>query len=827
MCKPLSILLALLSLAVPSISAQIAQADRVTVQPELTTTVRLAGHLPRWANPAADAGPVAADTNLHLTFVLARAPQLQAAFTQLLADQQGPASPRYHQWLTPQQAGELYGPTQHDIDALTAWLTSRGLAPSELSPSRIFLTVSGPVSAVSAALSTSFHSFTLNGEPRLSTTQEPALPAALASIVQSIAGLSDTPIQPMGHSQAVSASSSVAGPRFTNNSSHYVTPGDFAAIFDLNTPYLAGFTGAGQRVAIIGRSRVVATDISEFEANTGLAANLPNTIVPGTGPDPGLSGGGDESEATMDVQRVLGTAPSAQADLVILPNSGGGIFTAAQYEVNTLNDPVMNISFGSCEASAGYADTKSWDSLFSQAASQGISVLVCSMDSGAATCDSGFATAPATQQLSINSLCSSSYATCVGGTEFADTANPSLYWSSANRFSLVSALGYIPEGAWNEPGSPGSYVVAAGGGGASIYIAKPSWQTGVGVPSDGARNVPDISYPSAEHDGYYGCYALGGGDCANSQFEYFYGTSNAAPAMAAVTALLNQRTGSRQGNLNPTLYRLAATPANNVFHDATAATSGVSGCSASIPSMCNNSTPSPTALTGGLAGYLLTAGYDQVTGWGSIDGNNLLNAAGSPGFAITAAPSTLTLSAGATTGNSATLTYTSLSSFAGTITQSCTVTYTGSGTPIHLPTCSFSPATVILPAGGSVTGTITIASTAPGGAGGSGLASIGNPPTSRDSAARTALPAIALGALFLGLLPGRRRRLSLIRSLAMASAIAVAASSLSGRGGGSSPSTSTGSPTPGSTSGSYTISLTSASGTTIATPAASISLTIQ
>jgi subtilase family serine protease len=826
MCKPLSILLALLSLAVPSISAQITQADRVTTQPEFTTSVRLAGHLPRWANPAADAGPVAADTPLHLTFVLSRAPQLQAAFIQLLADQQDPASPRYHQWLTPQQAGEIYGPTQHDIDALTAWLTSRGLAPSELSPSRIFLTVNAPASAVSAALSTSFHTFTLHGEPRLSTTQEPALPAALAAIVQSISGLSDTPIQPMGHGQAVSASSSVAEPRFTNNSNHYVTPGDFANIFNLNTPYFTGFTGAGQRVAIIGRSRVVATDITEYEANTGLAANLPNTIVPGAGPDPGLSGNGDESEATMDVQRVLGTAPSAQVDLVVLPNSGGGILTAVQYEVNTLNDPIMNISFGSCEINDGSANTRSWDTLFSQAAAQGISVFVCAMDSGAATCDAGFTTPPASQQLSINSICSSSYATCVGGTEFADTANPSSFWAASNSSGRVSALGYIPEGAWNEPGSAGSYEVASGGGGASLYIAKPSWQTGTGVPADGARDVPDISYPSAKHDAYYGCYALGGGDCANSYFEFYYGTSTAAPTMAGITALLNQRTGTRQGNLNPTLYRLAATPANGVFHDTTVASSGVTGCTASVPSMCNNSTPSPTALTGGLAGYLLTTGYDLVTGWGSIDGNNLLNAVGNPGFAITAAPSTLTLTAGAATGNSATLTYTSLSSFSGVITQSCTVTYTGSGTPSHLPTCSFSPSTVTLPVGGSATGTITIASTAPGGAGGSGMASIGNPPTTGNSAARTALPAIALGVLFLGILPGRRR-LSLLRSLAMAAAIAVAAASLSGCGGGSSPSTSTGPTSGGSTSGSYTITLTSAIGTTTATPVASIPLTIQ
>jgi pseudomonalisin len=822
MSKPLSILLALVSLAAASLPAQITQTDRVTVQPELTASVRLAGHLPRWANAAADAGPVAADTNLHLTFVLSRAPQLQADFTQLLADQQDPGSPRYHQWLTPEQVGELYGPTLHDIDALAAWLASRGLAPSEVSPSRIFVTVNGPASTVSAALSTSFHTFTLNGEPRLSTTEDPALPASLAAIVQSIDGLSDTPIQPMGHGQPVSASSSGVHPRFTtNNQIHYITPGDFSTIFDLNTPLFTGLTGLGQKVAIIGRSRVVGSDISEFEADTGLPYNPPNVVVPGAGPDPGFGNTGDMSEATMDVQRVLGTAPYARADLVILPNSGGGVYTAAQYEVNTLNDPIMNISFGSCEANAGSASVKSWDSLFSQAAAEGISVLVCAMDSGAATCDADFTTAPATQQLSINALCSSSYVTCAGGTEFADTANPSLYWSSSNNSSLVSALGYIPEGAWNEPVSAGNYVVAAGGGGASLYIPKPSWQTGTGVPGDGARDVPDISFPSAEHDAYYGCFASNGGDCANDYFEYFYGTSNAAPAMAGIAALLNQRTGTRQGNLNPTLYSLAATPANGVFHDATVATSGVSGCSVSIPSSCNNSTPSPTALTGGLAGYLLTTGYDLATGWGSIDGNNLLNAVGPAGFAITALPPVLTLNAGVITGNSATLTYTSFGGFAGTITQSCTVFYNGNGTPNDRPTCSFSTSTVTLSANGTVSSTITIASTAPGGGAGSSFASTGNSPASRNSPARTAIPAIALGALFLGLLPGRRRRFLRLRSLAMACAIAVAFASLSGCGDKGAVSTTGGSP------GSSTILLTSSSGTTTATPAASISLTIQ
>jgi pseudomonalisin len=916
-----STLLALLFLAVPTLPAQVKQADRITVQPELTTSVRLAGHLPRWANPATDAGAVASETRLHLTFVLARAPEQEAAFTQLLADQQDPTSPRYYQWLTPQQAGDLYGPTQHDIDAFTAWLASSGFGAADVAPSRMFVNVSASASTVAAALSTSFHYFTLNGEPRISTTQEPAFPAAIASIVRSVDGLSDTPILPMGHGEGMPAAS-VAQPRYTNSSAHYIAPNDFATIFNFVAPYGFYLSGIGQKVAVIGRSRIVTTDITEFEANTGISQNIPNTIVPGAGPDPGVTGTGDQSEATLDIERVIATAPSAQVDLVVLPSSGGGILSAAQYEVNTLNDPVMNISFGSCELGAGAAGVKTWDTLFSQAASQGISVFISAMDSGAAGCDNQFNIPPATQFASISYICASSYATCVGGTEFADTANPSLYWSSNNNASLGSVLGYIPEGAWNEPTSGSTYVVASGGGGASLYITKPTWQTGAGVPADGARDVPDVSYPSSGHDGYYGCYAAGNGDCAINRFEYFYGTSAAAPAMAGLTAILNQRNGTRQGNLNPILYQLAANPANAVFHDVTVASSGVTNCSASVPSMCNNSTPSPTALTGGLAGYVVGAGYDLVTGWGSIDANRFLatlgtpqvqsfttlsasslaiytgntvtftatvtspspgkptgfvqlyqnrvalgsaialspsgiavspaipyNAAGNfsitaiysgdggfavsqpgtlsltvnnPGFSITAAPTSLSFTAGAVTGNTATLTYTSLGGFSGTINQACLVAYNG-GTAIDTPTCTYTAPSVTLPAGGTVTGTITIISIAPSGAGGSAALRIGGSggPARPDPAS---LAGVAFGTLLLAFFTGRRRlRPNLWRSLSLAIVIAAALASTSGCGGGGSSAP----PPSGSSPGPYTITLTSASGATSATPAATIPLTIR
>ena len=173
-------------------------------------------------------------------------------------------------------------------------------------------------------------------------------------------------------------------------------------------------------------------------------------------------------------------------------------------------------------------------------------------------------------------------------------------------------------------------VVAATGGGVSAYVATPSWQVGSGVPvARTGRYTPDVSFSAASHDGYFGCLAAGGGSCiTNSQgstsFVVFSGTSAAAPAMAGVAALLNERMGNAQGNLNPNLYQ-TATQTPTAFNDVTVATSGATNCSVNTPSMCNNSIPGPTGLSGGQAGYLAGTGYDEVTGLGSLNIGNFLN----------------------------------------------------------------------------------------------------------------------------------------------------------------------------------------------------------
>ena len=631
----LSLSLAVLLLAV---CARAQSANRVLGPVNPSQVVKLEGHHPSWAQPQADAGAVPAELRLqHLTLVLARSPQAQQAFEQFLRNQQNPASSDYHHWLTPREVGERFGVSPHDTAAITGWLQSQNLRVDSVADSRVRINFSGGAAAVGNAFGGEMHYFLMNGKKRISLTAAPQIPAALAPLIQAIHGLSTSETRPLHKSTVHHFASNGAWPGLTfGPGENFVVPADFAVIYDVP----ANFTGADQTIAIIGRSRVDNADIENFQGLFGLPIQDPTVIIPPDGIDPGTPqtlppGSGipsdDQAEATIDVTRAGSIAPGATIDLVSSASSftTDGIAIAASYAVDTtpLLAHIMSLSFGDCEANQGQAGVDFWDNLFSQAAAEGISVFVASGDSGAAGCDPEFQTPPATQVVNTNYICSSSYATCVGGTEFAD-ANYSLYWGPTNSNTAGSALSYIPEGAWNEPTTTdpnNPFQVASSGGGVSAYVPTPFWQRGPGVPAARAgRYTPDLAFSSASHDGYVGCFTAGGGDCIEF-FLVFYGTSVAAQDMAGIAALLNQKLGTAQGNLNPTLYQLAST-ANNIFHDVTVATSGVSPCdlTGNTPSMCNNSTPAPLSLAGGLAGYLVGPGYDEATGLGSLDVANFL-----------------------------------------------------------------------------------------------------------------------------------------------------------------------------------------------------------
>jgi len=624
---PLACLLVALSAgrcfaAAPAADAQSRAAARPGVLP---------GHVPSWATAENIAGQIPAEQAMApMTLVLARSPRQEADFDQFLADQQNPASLEFHHWLTPTEIGDRFGLSQEEIKSLTGWLQSEGLHVTFVAPSRILIGFEGTAGDVARAFQTEFHSYSVKAEQRYSIASDPVVPESLAPLIKAVRGLHFRTERPQHFARAVQRD----GPDLLlSNGAYLVTPADFAKIYDLPS----NLNGAGVTIGIVGESRTDFKDYSNFRAMTATRFPNPTEVVPtafgGVDPGPALTAppAADVSidfqiEATLDVMRAGSVAQAAKLLLVVASDASGGIDPAAQYLVNTTPVPAQTIdfSFAECELESNRSGVDYWDTLFKQAAAEGISVMVSSGDAGAGGCDAhGLAPPSDPQPISPNAICSSSYATCVGGTEFADSSDLGAYWSTSNGAGGLSALGYIPEGAWNEPladpTQPTVTQVAASGGGVSQFVPTPGWQKGNGVPSARAgRYTPDVAFTAAFHDGYVGCLAAGGGPCGGGYLEIFSGTSAAAPDMAGIVALLDQKKGGAQGNLNPSIYAMAAkTP--SAFHDVTVASSKLSFCKVTTPSMCNNSDPGVNGLHQGETGYLVGTGYDEATGWGSLD----------------------------------------------------------------------------------------------------------------------------------------------------------------------------------------------------------------
>lgn len=575
-----------------SVAAPVAAGPRVINEAD---RVVLHGNVPARARPRLEIGR--ADPNLpmqRMILHLALRPGAKAQLDRLLAEQQDPASPRYHQWLTPTEYGARFGVADADLQVVTGWLAGHGFTIDEVARGRGFINFSGIASQVEAAFATEIHDYRIAGKVRHANSIDPSIPRGLADLVQGVVTLHSLPrpprrtgVHPVGKLE----------PRTNISGNHYLAPADFATIYDLNQAYNAGNDGSGETIAIVARSDIQLSDVQSFRSSFGLHANDP--VFVHNGPDPGISSD-DESESDLDTQWAGAVAPRATIKLVISAstNTTDGVMLSAEYIVDQNVAPVASTSYGLCEVDSGATELVFYDNLLAQGAAQGITSFAPAGDSGASDCDDP--NSPTGSGKAVDNPCSSPNNTCVGGTQFDDLANPALYWASSNNpTTQASALSYIPEVVWNESGrAAGGSDLWSTGGGASIFFTKPSWQSAPGVPADGHRDVPDVALTTAAHDGYL-AYQEG-------QLFAFSGTSASAPSFAGLTALLVQKTGSRQGNINSNLYQLAAKQYGgsgpSVFHDVKTG---------------NNSVPGVTGFNAGTA-------YDMTTGLGSVDAQALL-----------------------------------------------------------------------------------------------------------------------------------------------------------------------------------------------------------
>ncbi len=618
-----------------------------------------------------------------------------------LGQLEDPQSPNYHHWLTAVEFGEKYGLAGQDLTKITGWLQSHGLTVNSISPNGMVIDFSGNAGQVREAFHTEIHNLMVNGAAHIANMSNPQIPAALAPAVAGVVSLNDFRPHPLN----------LPRPDYTVNSDdetlNLVVPADLATIYNLKPVFSAGYSGQGQTIVVIEDSDLYQTsDWNTFRSVMGLASAYPDgslsQVHPGNCSDPGIND--DDGESEIDVEWASAAAPSAAIQMAACADTETtfGGFIALSNLLNASGTPpaIVSISYGESEADDGATQNTYINSLYQQAVSEGVSVFVAAGDEGAASSDAGESTA--SDGIGISGFTSTPYNVSMGGTDFGDTyANEnSTYWSGSNGATYGSALSYIPEIPWNDScasgllsnyagysttyGSSGFcnsstgeeyfQVVVGGSGGPSGCATgtasnggvvsgsckgypKPSWQSVPGNPSDGVRDTPDLSLFAA--DGVWGhyyviCYsdpARGryGAPCtgAPSTWAGFGGTSFASPIMAGIQSLINQKTGSRQGNPNPTYYALAkaeydgggsascnsslgnGVDSSCIFHDVTQG-------DMDVPCTGSHNCYTPSGRYGVLStsnseyepAYSAATGWDFASGLGSVNAYNLVMAFG-------------------------------------------------------------------------------------------------------------------------------------------------------------------------------------------------------
>ncbi len=500
------------------------------------------------------------------------------ALDQFLEQLYNPASTNFHQYLTPEQFTERFGPTEQDYQAVIAFAKRHHLSFTATSANRLVLNVSGSVADLQQAFHVTMRTYrhpTENREfyaPDVEPAVDPALPVADVSGLNNYAlpHPKNLLVRRLNETGNVSPKSG-SGPSGT------YLGNDFRAAY---APGVS-LTGSGQMLGLLEFDGYYSNDIASYESQAGLT-NVPlqNTLLNNVSGVPGYSGiSGAVDEVSLDIEMAISMAPGLTKVVVF---EGGNPTTILNAMVVSNGVKTLSSSWG---WSGGPSTTT--DSIFKEMAAQGQSFFNAAGDKDAFTIGANSANGVDNPSLD-NAPSSSPYIMQVGGTTLT-TTGPGGAWSS--------------ETVWNWGGGTGT------AGGVSSYYTIPTWQTNVSMAGNGGsksyRNIPDVALTA---DNVYVIYDNGSaGD--------FGGTSCATPLWAAFTALVNQQAAlsgkPSVGFINPAVYAIGASAGYGTdFHDITTGN--------------NTWSDSPN-------NYYAVAGYDLCTGWGTPNGQNLINALAPPG----------------------------------------------------------------------------------------------------------------------------------------------------------------------------------------------------
>jgi kumamolisin len=484
-------------------------------------------------------------------------------------------SSRPKQVMSREELAANYGASDADIQKVTKVFEGLGFKVVETNAATRTLLVSAPIQTVESTFQVKLFNYAHESGNYRGRVGQIYVPAELKDIIEGVFGL-DTrrvahrkrhPNRDLGRAKALK-----------KIPSSWYTPAELASHYHFPTG-----DGSGQTVALLEfGGGYFPNDLAEF--CTLAKVSKPVVKVVSTDGTPTDARDGAEGEVMLDIEVVAGVCPKATIVAYFADFTEQGWVTILDAVMqDSVNDPgVVSISWGYAEDALIWTDAamQQVNQSLLEAAHLGITICVASGDDGSSDAiEDGLAHADFPS--------SSPYVLSVGGT------------------TIPSKSGNTGDIVWKEGTGVRSSGGGSTGGGVSAVFDRPTWQSGMQIPSvnpgaKAGRIIPDIA---ANADWDASPYLL----VVDGKAEPNGGTSAATPLWASLIALINQQrgAGNRIGYLTPLLYQAAK---------AGDATTGQQGC-VDITSGDN--------ITDKTGGYSAKQGYDAVSGWGIPDGKKL------------------------------------------------------------------------------------------------------------------------------------------------------------------------------------------------------------
>jgi kumamolisin len=470
-----------------------------------------------------------------------------------------PSDPEYGRYLSADEFIERFSPLQEDYDQVVEHAKSLGLTIQATHPNRTLLHVSGPLQMIESAFNIELHHYMA---PEGRHFYAPSKnPEVHVSIASVISGLVGLDNCAEWHSYKRQKEMSEAKAVFPSGPGGGFAPRDIVTAYNLSN---VSTKGANQVIALFELAGYQASDITAYTTHFGLPApKLKNILVDGG------SQSGIDSEVTLDIELALALAPESEIYVYEGPNSNQGVLDTYNRIATDNLAKQVSTSWGSGEDTVTPQYLQAANAIFQQMAAQGQTIYAAAGDSGAYDdyADNH------SKALVVDDPASQPYVVGVGGT----------------RLTVNATTGdYKTESVWNDG------LGSAGGGGVSTVWPIPSWQAHVTTASSKThRNVPDVSLDADPNTGYAIYY--------DGSWQIFGGTSCAAPLWAAFTACVNEELAATSqpalGFANPKFYAIGLGSAySSDFHD---------------------------VMSGNNLHYKASKGYDNASGWGSLNGANL------------------------------------------------------------------------------------------------------------------------------------------------------------------------------------------------------------